>query len=90
MWLLGFELQTFGRAVGCSYPLSHLSSLQIFAHYLLEFTVLPPHPTPWFPTVKIISFLSPGAERDYSSRHNPGAKRAHLPYNFLIPSKSHD
>jgi hypothetical protein len=23
MWLLGFELQTFGRAVGCSYPLSH-------------------------------------------------------------------
>ena len=26
MWLLGFELWTFGRAVGCSYPLSHLSS----------------------------------------------------------------
>ena len=26
MWLLGFELQTFGRAIGCSYPLSHLSS----------------------------------------------------------------
>jgi hypothetical protein len=26
MWLLGFELQTFGRAVGCSYPLSHLTS----------------------------------------------------------------
>jgi hypothetical protein len=24
MWLLGFELRTFGRAVGCSYPLSHL------------------------------------------------------------------
>jgi hypothetical protein len=26
MWLLGFEFWTFGRAVGCSYPLSHLSS----------------------------------------------------------------
>ena len=25
MWLLGFE-QTFGRAVGCSYLLSHLTS----------------------------------------------------------------
>ena len=32
MWLLGFELQTFGRAVGCSYPLSHLTSP---SHYLL-------------------------------------------------------
>jgi hypothetical protein len=26
MWLLGFELWSFGRAVGCSYPLSHLTS----------------------------------------------------------------
>jgi hypothetical protein len=26
MWLLGPELRTFGRAVGCSYPLSHLTS----------------------------------------------------------------
>jgi hypothetical protein len=26
MWLLGFELLTFGRAVGCSDPLSHLTS----------------------------------------------------------------
>jgi hypothetical protein len=26
MWLLGFELWTFGRAVGCSNPLSHLTS----------------------------------------------------------------
>jgi hypothetical protein len=26
MWLLGFELLTFRRAVVCSYPLSHLSS----------------------------------------------------------------
>jgi hypothetical protein len=25
MWLLGFELWTFGRAVGYSYPLSHLT-----------------------------------------------------------------
>ena len=26
MWLLGFELWTVGKAVGCSYPLSHLNS----------------------------------------------------------------
>jgi hypothetical protein len=26
MWLLGFELWTFGRAVGRSYPLSHRTS----------------------------------------------------------------
>jgi hypothetical protein len=26
MWLLGFELWTFRRAVGCFYPLSHLTS----------------------------------------------------------------
>jgi hypothetical protein len=26
MWLLGFELWTFGRAVGCSNLLSHLTS----------------------------------------------------------------
>ena len=30
LWLLGFELRTFGRAVGCSYPLSHLTSPPIF------------------------------------------------------------
>jgi hypothetical protein len=30
MWLLGFELRTFGRAVGCSYPLSHLTSPRYF------------------------------------------------------------
>jgi len=29
MWLLGFELRTFRRAVGCSYPLSHLTSLPL-------------------------------------------------------------
>jgi hypothetical protein len=38
MWLLGFELQTFGRAVGCSYPLSHLTSPKqdIFNAFLLS------------------------------------------------------
>ena len=30
MWLLWFELRTFGRAVGCSYPLSHLTSPWLF------------------------------------------------------------
>jgi hypothetical protein len=29
MWLLGFELWTFGRAVGYSNPLSHLTSPNI-------------------------------------------------------------
>jgi hypothetical protein len=38
MWLLGFELWTFGRAVGCSYPLSHLTSPpDIFLKELLSF-----------------------------------------------------
>jgi hypothetical protein len=32
MWLLGFELQTFGRAVGCPYPLSHLTSPEEIFH----------------------------------------------------------
>jgi hypothetical protein len=42
MWLLGFELWTFGRAVGCSYPLSHLSSPAYFflSHYLQKHGVL--------------------------------------------------
>jgi hypothetical protein len=26
MWSLGFELRTFGKAIRCSYPLSHLTS----------------------------------------------------------------
>jgi hypothetical protein len=30
MWLLGFELLTFGRAVRCSYPLNHLTSSVCF------------------------------------------------------------
>jgi hypothetical protein len=34
MWLLGFELRTFGRAVGCSYSLSHLTSP--WATFLLQ------------------------------------------------------
>jgi hypothetical protein len=35
MWLLGFELWTFGRAVGCSYPLSHLTSPRILFYIYL-------------------------------------------------------
>jgi hypothetical protein len=35
MWLLGFELLTFGRAVGCSYPLSHLTSPECFIYVFL-------------------------------------------------------
>jgi hypothetical protein len=42
MWLLGFELWTFGRAVGCSYPLSHLSSPSSeFSFFTLEGALLP-------------------------------------------------
>jgi hypothetical protein len=33
MWLLGFELRTLGKAVGCSYPLSHLSSPRVSTLY---------------------------------------------------------
>jgi hypothetical protein len=40
--LLGFELGTFGRAVGCSYPLSHLTS----------------PPTPFFILLFFLLFLS--------------------------------
>jgi hypothetical protein len=32
MWLLGFKLRTFGRAVRCSYPLSHLTSPKEFIY----------------------------------------------------------
>jgi hypothetical protein len=45
MWLLGFELWTFGRAVGCSYPLSHLTSpKRWFLIWDLD-TSPPPFPT---------------------------------------------
>jgi hypothetical protein len=37
MWLLGFELRTFGRAVGCSYPLSHLTSPRVCISSTLGF-----------------------------------------------------
>jgi hypothetical protein len=35
MWLLGFELRTFRRAVGCSYPLSHLTSPSIAVLFII-------------------------------------------------------
>jgi hypothetical protein len=37
MWLLGFELWTFGRAVRCSYPLSHLTSPSL--HFLKDWSI---------------------------------------------------
>jgi hypothetical protein len=37
MWLLGFELRTFGRAVGCSSPLSHLTSPSVLLLNMLLF-----------------------------------------------------
>jgi hypothetical protein len=40
MWLLGFELWTFGRAAGCSYPLSHLTSPQRFIYFVYVNTLL--------------------------------------------------
>jgi hypothetical protein len=39
MWLLGLELRTFGRAVGCSYPLSYLTS-PIYLFNVFEYTVV--------------------------------------------------
>jgi hypothetical protein len=45
MWLLGFELWTFGKAVGCSYPLSHRTSpTAIFQDLILEWQKLFPLP----------------------------------------------
>jgi hypothetical protein len=46
MWLLGFELLTFRRAVGCSYPLSHLTSpvFKILPCSLREPTIGSKHP----------------------------------------------
>jgi hypothetical protein len=41
MWLLGFELWTFGRAVGCSYPLSHLTSPYLFSFLYLVLEIEP-------------------------------------------------
>jgi hypothetical protein len=42
MWLLGFELWTFVRTVGCSYPLSHLTSpaFTIFYYYIYLFVFI--------------------------------------------------
>ena len=37
MWLLGFELWTFGKAVGCPYPLSYLTSPYINILFLFFF-----------------------------------------------------
>jgi hypothetical protein len=39
MWLLGFELRTFGRAVGYSYPLSHLTSPRCVFLIAAEYSV---------------------------------------------------
>jgi hypothetical protein len=45
MWLLGFELRTFGRAVRCSYLLSHLTSpflsffKKIYLFCVCEYTI---------------------------------------------------
>jgi hypothetical protein len=40
MWLLGFELWTFGRAVGYSYPLSYLTSLNMTKAIVMPFIKL--------------------------------------------------
>jgi hypothetical protein len=53
MWLLGFELRTFGRAVGCSYLLSHLTSpnFLILIHFNPILHLLPtPHPISFLPS----------------------------------------
>jgi hypothetical protein len=34
MWLLGFELWTFGRAVGCSYPLKEINQKKDTNYFL--------------------------------------------------------
>jgi hypothetical protein len=70
MWLLGFELRTFGRAVGCSYPLSHLTSperefLKYLYRYIRTFACVyacVPHVVYLVPEEARRGFKSPGAE----------------------------
>jgi hypothetical protein len=54
MWLLGFELWTFGRAVGCSYPLSHLTSPQE-----LNLKKKTKKPNVWFTLISWMLWLTP-------------------------------
>jgi hypothetical protein len=66
MWLLGFELLTFGRAVGCSYPLSHLTS----PPFILISTWLWPDSTTFSPTTHLcIKGDRAEVERDHSRWH---------------------
>jgi hypothetical protein len=46
MWLLGLELRTFGRAVGYSYPLSHLTSLWVLFLMLGKHSTTEVQPSP--------------------------------------------
>jgi hypothetical protein len=71
MWLLGFELWTFGRAIGCSYPLSHLTSPYFFKpvlhpdNTLPAFLKMPGDPEPVLQasarTILLFLILSPSA-----------------------------
>jgi hypothetical protein len=55
MWFLGFELWTFRRAVGCSYPLSHLTS----PSYVLLMDVVPKASSATFSRVCKLSQVAP-------------------------------
>jgi hypothetical protein len=73
MWLLGFELLTFGRAVGCSYPLSHLTSpskllLIILEKHLDSFQLLAIINKAAMNIVEHVSLLHVGASSEYMPR----------------------
>jgi hypothetical protein len=64
MWLLGFELWTFRRAVGCSYPLSHLASPITGILFLLVIGIL--FSSKVFQKIKKGCYVGQGLERWFS------------------------
>jgi hypothetical protein len=89
MWLLGFELLTFGRAVGCSYPLSHLTSPNFFFLFHLYAWLLN---KPW-PTTNTQTAIHQQSTYWGSSTHIPSEKApefqmSHNCRNYLQLAKS--
>jgi hypothetical protein len=59
MWLLGFELRTFRRAVGCFYTLSHLTSPNNFFYIFFLYLHFKCYPISLFPLQKTLILSSP-------------------------------
>jgi hypothetical protein len=77
MWLLGFELRTFGRAVGCSYPLSHLTSptavpLDCFSATGPSFSSVNPGSCDWRERAHLLATLMIFLQASVSLKHKAG------------------